>query len=160
MWGHSLEPGSAAGAGQRNAAASGVARRGSLASLLLTGGTEHHVPRVPALWIVLTLAAGPNAALLCGTSCDQTSAGPSRCHTEAMTTAPIVSGDEGCAKGLSAAVFLGEDVRRGVNSHGAGQAVLVTPYQFAHSATDACPALEPGRQWSLDHRPLALALRI
>lgn len=116
--------------------------------------------RASVLSIVLTLAAGPNAALLCRTWCDPQAAAASGCHQEAPATSPSMAGDDTCDNVLSAAAFLREDVRGGVASQDADQAVLVPRYHLAYSAIAARPGQEPGCGWSLDHRPLSTALRI
>lgn len=133
----------------------------SLAHFLPLDHSEHHVFRAVVLSIVLTLAVGPNATLLCGTLCDPPAAAASACHDEDPATSPSVGGDDSCDHVvLNAAAFLREDVRRGVFAPDAGHAILVPCYQLAHSTTDARPGQEPGPEWSLDQRPVSTALRI
>lgn len=123
--------------------------------------TEHHVFRVSALWIVLTLAVGPNAALLCRAWCHRQAVTPSGCHHQMEASSPRVAADDCCATMvLSVATFSREDVQRGVSAPDAGHSALVPRYQLAQSTTNGRPGLEPGREWSLDHRPRAVALRI
>lgn len=122
--------------------------------------SERHVVRAFVLSIVLTLAGGPNASLLCRTWCDPQAAAASGCRHEDPATSPSVAGDDSCDKVVLSAAFLREDVRRGASAPDADDAVLVPRCQLAHSTTDARPRQEPGREWSLDHRPLSTALRI
>jgi len=117
--------------------------------------------RAAVLSIVLTLAVGPNATLLCRTWCDPQAAAASVCRHEAPATSPSVAGDDSCDNMvLSAAAFLRKDVRRGVSAPDAAHAVLVPRYQLAQSTTDASRRHEPGREWPLDKRPLPTVLRI
>lgn len=123
-------------------------------------GREHHVSRAAVLSIVLTLAVGPNATLLCRTWCDRQAAAASGCHHEAPTISPRV-GDESCDDmALSAAAFLREEVRRPVSAPDAAHAVLVPRYRLAQSTIDASRRHEPGREWPLEERPLPFVLRI
>jgi hypothetical protein len=111
---------------------------------------------------MLTLAVGrPNASLLCDTSCEQTAAAASGCHHQDPATSPTVAGDDCCdivVPGVTA--FLFDDVRRGVSFSDGDHANAVVRYQLARSATNARPSQEPGREWSLDKRPLPTALRV
>jgi hypothetical protein len=62
--------------------------------------------------------------------------------------------------GLRAVQFIREEVRRYVSALDGGHAILVPGHQLAHSTIDARPGQEPGREWSLEARPLLTALRI
>jgi hypothetical protein len=117
--------------------------------------------RIAVLSFVLTLAAGPSAALLCRTGCDpQGAAASGRPHHD-PSTSPSVVGDDSCDNvALGPAAVLREDVRRGVSAPDAGHAILVPRYQLADVTSNARPGREPGREWSLDHRPLSTALRL
>ena len=124
-------------------------------------GREHHVSRAAVLSIVLTLAVGPNATVLCRTWCDRQSAAATGCHHEAATTSPNVASDDNCDDmGLSAAAFLREEVRRPVFAPDAAHAVLVPRYRLAQSTIDASRRHEPGRVWPFGQRPLPAVLRI
>jgi len=129
--------------------------------LSCTQDSEHSVFRVAVLSVVLTLAVGPNASLLCRTRCDQKAAAASGCHHEELTGSAIVAGDDGCDHVvLGVAVFLREDARRGVSAADAAHAIVVPRYQVAYSTIDGHPGHEPGREWSLEKRPLPTALRL
>jgi hypothetical protein len=112
---------------------------------------------------VLTLAAGPNASLLCRTWCDPQVAAASLCHHEDQATSPSVAGDDCCPNRdngvLSAAEFFPKDMRRGVSPDDV-QAIPVLRHELAHSPTDASRGDEPGREWSLEKSPLPTVLRI
>ena len=85
--------------------------------------------RAAVLSIVLTLAVGPNASLLCGTWCDPQAVAARGCHDEDPVTPPSVAGDGSCDHVvLSVAAFLREDVRRGVSAPDAGQATDAAPH--------------------------------
>jgi hypothetical protein len=113
------------------------------------------------LSIVLTLAVGPNAELLCKASCHPHAAAASECHHGESTNSPGVAGDNNCDHVvLSVGAFLREEVLPGGRSPNVDHAVVVSRYQLAQLATDARPGREPGREWSLEKRPLATALRI
>ena len=148
---------------QKNVRASEPGRGAALAFFLLTDGTEHRVFRAAVLSIVLTLAVGPNASLLCRTWCgDQQAAAASGCHHEAPATSPSVAGEDCCDSAvLGIAALLLKDERLSVSSPDGGHAILVLRYQqLALSPTDARRGDEPGRAWSLERRPLPTVLRI
>lgn len=116
--------------------------------------------RADVLSIVLALAMGPNAQLLCGTWCDPQAAGGG-CHDEDPVTSPSVAGDDGCDHVvLSPAAFLREGVRRGVSAPGADHDLGVLRYQLALSTPAALPGNDTARTWPLGKRPLSTALRI
>ena len=135
--------------------------------------------RVVTLSIVLTVAGGQNAALLCKAWCDSHTAPASAPHHEhavpASASAPhhdeqssnhsstslTVAGNECCDNMVvSAAAVVREDVRRDGSSPGTSYAIPVPRYQFTHPTINTRPGQEPGREWSLRHRPLSSALRI
>jgi hypothetical protein len=130
-----------------------------LASFLLPYRSEHPVLRVTLISIVLTLAVGPNATLLCRTWCDRPAAALGACHRD-QATAPIISGDDSCDTVVISATLLREGERRGVPSPDGDHAIPVFRSDVARSATDARLGHEPGREWSLDRRPLPTILRI
>ena len=122
---------------------------------------EQRVFRAIVLSIVLSVVVGPSVSLLCRTWCHQETAAASGCHHENPSTTPSVAGDESCNNVvLGAAAVLREDVRRGVSSPEANQAIPVPRYQFAPSTIDACLGFGSGRDWPLKNRPLVTALRI
>lgn len=118
--------------------------------------------RAVALSIVLTLAAAQNAVLLlCTTRCDAHASAAIGCHHKDSSTAPNVAGSESCdTVTLNATPFLREAVRGGVSPPDPGHAGPALRYQLFPSTISAGPGHEPGREWSLEKRPLSIALRI
>ena len=120
---------------------------------------EHHVFRAALFSIVLTLAVGQNASLLCNAWChDATSA---RCPHQDSTTSPSVSAGDNCRSDVSEAVaFVGEDARRTAAAPDAQNAFAVPRFLLACSHIDLGFGFESGRRLLLEERPLILALRI
>ena len=115
--------------------------------------------RAALLSIVLTLAVGPNASLLCKVWChDATSAG---CPHHDATPSPSVSADDSCTGVVVAAVgFVREDARRTAAAPDAQNALAVPWFLLALSPTDLGLGFQCGRRLLLEERPLAIALRI
>ena len=113
---------------------------------------------------MLTLAVGPNAALLCKASCHPQATAAHACHDEKPSVASSVMGARPCddckSASLSAMQFLREDVQRSVSALDADHAILVPRYQLAPSTSAADSGQEPVRTWWLEKRPLPTALRI
>ena len=128
------------------------------AALALMGG-EYHVFRAALFSIVLTLAVGQNADLLCKVWChDATSAG---CPHQDSTTSPGVSAEDSCRSAvLGAVAFVREDARSTAAAPDAQNAVVVPRFRLAPSPTDLRPGFESGRRLPLEERPLIIALRI
>ena len=116
--------------------------------------------RAAVLSIVLTLAVGPNASLLCAVWCHPDAATGS-CEHRDQTIIPSVNAKDGCpdiAPGASALVR--EEVRRGVSASDSQYAAVVAPSQFVPPPTPPEFGREPGQHLPLEARPLILALRI
>jgi hypothetical protein len=109
--------------------------------------------------IVLSLAVGQNAGLLCKVWCpDATSAA---CPHQDSTASPRVSADHNCEDVVAgAAAFVREDVRRTTAAPDAQNALVVPRFRLAPSSTDVRSGFESGRRQLLEERPLILALRI
>ena len=117
--------------------------------------------RAAALSIVLALAAGPNASLLCKAWCGSQTAAASECHDhDGDSAAPSVEGGDRCDTMPGAAPFLREGERRDVPAPDAEWTIPVPRFQLPDSPAGARPGQEPGRDWPLEKRPLATALRI
>jgi hypothetical protein len=132
--------------------------------------------RVVVLSIVLTLAVGPEVAVLCVAWCHPQGPGASTCHKQPSTAAgashygepsgasSVTSVDDTCPDcenvGFGAAQFLREDVRRSASALAAVHACLFPRYQFAPSTTGSRTDQQPERAWSLEARSLLVALRI
>ena len=129
-----------------------------LASFLLPCSGEHHVFRAAVLSIVLTLAVGQNATLLCRAWCDLHAAAASGCHHEASASSAIVAGRNSCDDAvLGAGAFLREEGGRVVAAPIAVHATFVPRHLLARLTTDVRRGPESGRGWS--QRPLS-TLRI
>jgi hypothetical protein len=124
--------------------------------VLATLSAEYHVFRATLVSIVLSLAVGQPASLLCKVACD----GARECHHEySGSTSPDVASDTSCdhvAPGVSP--FLKEDSRR--TSAPSGDAIEVPRSGLDASTIDTLAGREPGQLWSLEKRPLVTALRI
>jgi hypothetical protein len=134
------------------------------AGLALRSG-EYHVFRAALFSIVLTLAVGQNASLLCQVLChDVTSA---VCPHQDSTTSPdstafqSVSADDSCGSAFVGAVaFVREDARRTAAAPDAQNALVVPRFHLAPSPTDLRSGFESGRRLPLEERPLVTTLRI
>ena len=116
--------------------------------------------RAAVLSIVLPLAVGPNASLLCAVWCHP-DASTGSCEHPDPTSTPSVTAKDGCpdiAAGTSALVR--EEVRRRVSSSDAQHAVVVAPFQLVPSPTPPEFGRELGQHPPLEARPLILTLRI
>ena len=122
-------------------------------------GGEYPVFRAALFSIVLTLAFGPNASLLCQVWCpDTTSAG---CPHQDSTTSPSVSADDNCSSVVAGAVgFVREDARRTAAAPDAQNALVVPRFRLAPSPTDLRSGFESGRRLPFEERPLNITLRI
>ena len=108
--------------------------------------------------IVLTLAVGPSAGLLCKVWChDGTSAG---CARQDSTTSPSVNADDTCRSAILGAVaFVREDARRTAAAPDAQNALAVPRFRLALSHTDLSSGFE-SRRLLFQERPLVIALRV
>ena len=122
-------------------------------------GGEHYVFRAALFSIVLTLAIGQNASLLCQVWCqDTTSAG---CSHQDSTTSPSVSAHATCRTDVGAAVaFVREDPRRAAADPDTQKAVATRRFRLTPSPRELGTHPECRRQLCLDERPLLIALRL
>ena len=117
--------------------------------------------RAAVLSIVLTLAVGPNASLLCAIWCHPEAAAAGPCEHPNPTGTPSVTSNASCPDIAAASTaFVREDVRRGVSAPDALQAVVVAPFQFTPPPSYPTSVRESAQRSLLDARPLVLALRI
>ena len=110
--------------------------------------------------IVLTLAVGPDAALLCRVWCNPQSAAASGCHHEGSSISPVVAGDSSCDRELGAGTFLRQEAGRLAGAVVVAHAIVVPRYQIAQLTTAARPDWATGGGWSLATRPLSTVLRL
>lgn len=108
--------------------------------------------------IVLTLAVGQSAGLLCKVWChDATSA---ECPHQESTTSPSVGVDDNCSAVAGTVAIVREDARRTAAAADAQNALVVSRFRLAPSPTDLRSGFESGRRLPLEERPLVIALRI
>jgi hypothetical protein len=117
--------------------------------------------RAALLSIVLTLAVGPNASLLCAVWCHPHGAPAGSCEQQEPTSTPSVTANEGCPDiAAGTAALVREEVRRGVFTSEGQHAVVVPPFHFVPPPTPSEFGREPGQHPPLEARPLLLPLRI
>lgn len=121
-------------------------------------GDEHHVFRATLVSIVLTLAVGQDASVLCQAWCHD--ATPAACTHHGSTTSPSVSGDDSCGVVLGAATFVREDARRTAAAPDAQNALVVPRFLLPASPNAFHRGVESLRQLPLEEQPLLIALRI
>ena len=131
---------------------------GAFLDLCLSGP---HVFRTTLLSLVLSLAVGQNASLLCSDWCRLQPPAESDCHHQASINSPGVMGENSCNDAVfSVGAFLREESRPGGLAPNVVHAVAVPRYQLAQFPTDDRPGQPPGREWSFEVRHLSVALRI
>ena len=126
---------------------------------LAPSSTEHHVFRAVLALIVLTLAVGQDAMLLCVAGCDPQSAAASGCHHEDAIDSPGVAGGRTCDDVPGVGAFVREEATRTVVAPHAQPAITVRCSPNAQ-LTVARPEWATGREWSLATRPLSTVLRL
>lgn len=117
--------------------------------------------RALILSITLTLAIGPDAAIVCQALCAPQADVTNPCDHDGTSPSQIAAGDE-CCDGLMAGAAnspftaLGRDA-----SLPSGDAAIpVLSDALARSATTGRLGYEPGRRQSLAHRPFPTILRL
>jgi hypothetical protein len=131
------------------------------AALALKSG-EHHVFRAALFSIVLTLAVGQNAGLLCTVWCVPHDATSALCPHQDPMTSPTVRGDDNCSDPvtLGTVAFVREDGRRTAPGPDLQNALVVLRFRFVAPSIDPRPGYESARRSLLEERPLTIALRI
>jgi hypothetical protein len=130
-----------------------------LAQLLPLEIASINVFRAALFSVVLTLAIGQNAGLLCKVWCpDATS---KSCPHQESTTSPSMRADDTCNNVVVGAVpFVGEDGRRTAPGPNAQHGLVVLRFRFVAPPTDPRPGYESGRRLLREERPFVFALRI
>jgi len=120
---------------------------------------EHHVFRAVLFSIVLTLAVGQDASLLCRVWCpDATLTG---CPHKDSTPSPRVLADDTCNEvEVEAVASVREDGRRTAPGPDSHNTLVVPRFRFVAPPIDLRPGY--GSRWRvlLEERPLVIALRI
>jgi hypothetical protein len=125
---------------------------------LASGRGEHHVFRAVLLSIVVSVAIGQNAALLCTAWCHDATSAP--CPHEASTTSSSVQADDRCEDAAAGVVaFVREDAPRVPAAPDAQNAPGVPRVRPALPSADLTFGFAPGRRL-LEERPLITSLRI
>ena len=110
--------------------------------------------------LVVILAAGPNAALLCGTQCHSGAERASAWehNTHATTPGVVVKGD--CAVNANPVVFVREDARRSASAPDVTGAAAVARFVSTPPAAGTPSVSHPNGRPVLELRPLVFALRL
>jgi hypothetical protein len=110
--------------------------------------------------IVLTLAIGQNAGLLCKVSCYAHDAAPAGCPHQHLTTSASVRGVHDCDNHAVGAIgVVREDALRADSAPDAQNAIVVPRFLFSPPLTASRPGYETA-QVLRQERPLLIALRI
>jgi hypothetical protein len=117
--------------------------------------------RAAVLSIVLTLANGPNATLLCSVWCHPAEALPAECQHQDATTSPRATGDDGCRTAPArAAALVREDGKRGSATAGGDHAVAVPRFHAGRPLMATSRKYERGQLHPGAAPPVLIALRI
>ena len=119
------------------------------------------MPRASTLVIVLTLAIGPDAAILCQALCAPQADVTKACDHSGAGLAQIAAGGNCCDDMVAVAESSRYPaMRRGTSFPNAGLSVPVLSDRLERSDAARHCGYEPGRVRSLDHRPLPTILRL
>jgi hypothetical protein len=117
--------------------------------------------RAAVLSIVLTLAIGPNATLLCSVWCHPAEATPAECQRQDATTSPRVTGEDSCRISPAGTTALArEEGRRGSAAAGADHAVAIPRFRVTRPLTHTSRTYELGHSHPGAAPPVLIALRI
>ena len=111
--------------------------------------------------IVLTLAVGQNAALLCSVWCHPPEAAIGVREHQHQATTPGITRNDSCARLVAeATAFVREDVRRGVSAPDVQHGVVVPWFEFAPPPAHPTFGSRLGQETAHQGSPRILALRI
>lgn len=117
--------------------------------------------RASILSIVLTLAIGPDAAIVCQALCAPQADVTSRCDHDGASPLQIAAGDECCDALMARATSSPfTSMRRGTSLPDGNIAMPVLRDTLVRGQTAESLGYEPGRRPSLVHQPLLTILRI
>ena len=116
--------------------------------------------RAALLSIVLTLAAGQDAALTCGVWCHSGGGSAGACEHQTETTSRGIFANDDCTVSGNAIVFVREDARRSTSAPTVQSGALVPQFAFTPPASGSLSGYEAAGRQLLESRPLVLALRI
>jgi len=121
--------------------------------------TGVNVLRAALVSLVLTLALGPNAGVVCKVWChDASSTGCP--HQDSATSPSVRAGDTCTTTAVGAVTLVREDGRRTAPAPDAQNALGVLGFRLVGPPADPRSGYEPGRRRMLEERPLVIALRI
>jgi hypothetical protein len=121
---------------------------------------ERSVFRAAVLSIVLTLAIGPNATLLCSVWCHPDEAKASACQHQEATTSRVTGEDSCRTAATSTMAFVREEAKRGSPTPIAQQAVASPRFRLGLPPAHTLGAYEATASLSAVASPLLIALRI
>jgi hypothetical protein len=124
---------------------------------------EDHVFRTALFSIVLSLAVGQNASLLCKTLCDPAAAAGNGCHDHSGRSGSSVTltGGHHCDSDAPlVTAYVKENVRRSAPAPQTVSSLPIARYLAVSTMVALHPNHGPGRLPSLEKRPLDTALRI
>jgi hypothetical protein len=111
--------------------------------------------------IVLTMAVGQDAALLCKAWCYLPQDLALGCQHQDATTSPTMNADDNCRNlAVGAIAFVREDARRGATAPDTQNALVIPRFRFAPALSDSRSGYESGSQLQLKAQPRVTALRI
>ena len=117
--------------------------------------------RAAVVSIVLTLAAGQNAALLCSVRCHPPEAATGAREHQHQATSPSMTGNDSCTRLVAeATAFVREEVRRGASAPNVLHSVVVPRFEFAPPPAHSTFGRRLGQETLPQASPLILALRI
>ena len=119
---------------------------------------ERSVLQAAVLAIVLMLAVGPNATLLCSVWCHPDEAKTS-CEHQSTTASPRVTGEDSCRTvPATLTTFVREEAKRGQQT--SQLAAHVSQFGFAPPRRDRTRSSSPNTALAVVSLPLLIALRI
>ena len=125
------------------------------------GVKDQHVLRAASsVAIALTLAIGPDAALLCELWCVQNPVAAAECQHGDPAPSSRVAATDDCCEAVAVAAILPRDARGSLISPHADFAIPGHFRLAARVAASVQPGHQPGRRWSLNALPLVTTLRI
>ena len=133
---------------------------GRLARLLPLNVASINVFRAALLSIVLTLAVGQDAALLCSVWCHSGEGMAGACERQTETTSSGIIANDDCTVSGNAIVAVREDARRSVSAPTVHSGALVPQFALTPLASCRHSGYEAAGRRLLELRPLVLALRI
>ena len=120
-----------------------------------------NVFRAALFSIVLTMAVGQDAALLCKAWCYLPQDLALGCQHQDATTSPTMNADDNCRNlAVGAIAFVREDARRGATAPDTQNALVIPRFRFAPALSDSRSGYESGPQLQLKAQPRVTALRI